>query len=240
MSVPLLDLYFVSFLVASAIYITLKINVTENSPLLERIVKYVPIKNILPFLKSLQLILALLFSYLLASDKSNISSGILAGLLFCLIGDYLIDRNLIEGMLSFGIAHLFLAISFLYGISIHLSNLTVNDFFVMLFVSILAFAYDLVFIRYLTTLKVPAKYFTPIVLYILVISFMYISATWLTYVMDVKGLIILPIGALLFMVSDSIIAIREFSNKEIKNSVIKVMGPYFIAVFFISLTSMFV
>ena len=240
MSVNLLDLYIVSFFVASSIYITFKIKISENSLLLERIKKYIPIKNILPFFKSLPLILALVFCYLLTSDKSNISSGILAGLLFCLIGDYLIDRNLIEGMLSFGITHLFLAISFLYGITIHLSNLTVNDFFIMLFVFILALAYDLMFIKYLSTLKIPAKYFTPIVLYIFVISFMYITATWLTYVMDVKGLIILPIGALLFMVSDSIIAVREFANKEIKYSVIKVMAPYFVAVFFISLTPMFV
>ena len=157
-----------------------------------------------------------------------------------MLGDYLIDKNFIQGMASFGIGHIAFITSFLVGIINNKTNLTDNFYYIIGLIIAGVIIYDLIFIKYLTTLQVPEKYFKPIIVYILLISVTFLSITSLAFVIDVRNLIILPLGAVLLILSDSTIAIREFGSKDMKYSVIKVMVPYYIAIFCFSLTTMYV
>lgn len=238
-SFMLLSVYTVLFFVTSILYISFK---TFLRPKVEtflassKITSYV---NILTLLKAIPLVLAIFFAYFLRSDRSLLYMGIIIGLLFCLLGDYFIDRTFIEGMLMFAIAHIFFIISFLYVIDVHLTSFTLQDFGIMGFITLLIVIYDYFFLKYLRMLNMPDKYITPITGYTLLISLMLASSIWLAYTTTIANIVLLPIGALFFVLSDSLIALREFSSKEINYSVLSIMGSYYIAIFLISLTTLF-
>lgn len=234
-----LTVYSVLFFVTSLVYISFKTFLKPRfEPFLSsnKIISYI---NVLTLLKAIPLVLAILFAYFLRSERSVLYLGIIIGLLFCLLGDYFIDRTFIEGMLMFAIAHVFFIISFLYGIDVHLTSFTLQDFGLMGFITLLIVIYDFFFLKYLRMLNIPDKYVTPITGYTILISLMLASSIWLAYTAAIAEVVILPIGALLFVSSDSLIAIREFSGKEIDYSVLKVMGTYYMAIFCISIITMF-
>jgi uncharacterized membrane protein YhhN len=195
-------------------------------------------KYILTILKIIPITLAMIFTILLKNENSDLYSGIFIALSFCILGDIFIDRNLIQGMLFFAIAHLFFIITFLYGIIIHLVNFTSSDLVILSLMSTLILIYNYTFVKYLILLKLPDKYRNPIILYSILISIMFVTSSILSYVINIGALIALPIGALLFVTSDSLIAIREFREKEMDFSVIKIMGSYYLAIFLISVTSL--
>ena len=236
-----MDFYFylVIYLVTSMFYIALKTSLKER---LENLLKYkmfVTYPIILSIVKAIPLVLAMMFAFLLKTEKSALYLGIEAGLLFCLLGDFFIDRSLIQGMLMFSLAHIFFIFTFIYGISLHFSNFLANDFIVLSTLTILIIGYDYAFSRYLLLLHIPDRYNVPIIIYMILISLMLTISIWLAYIVAIGPVILLPLGALLFVVSDSLIAVREFSGKVMDRSVIKIMGTYYIAIFFISLTTMF-
>ncbi len=233
----LLFVYISLFLVTSLLYISFK---TTLKTTIETFLVSRKISNyglVLTILKSLPLILAVMFAYFLRSARSELYPGIIIGLLFCLLGDYFIDRSLIEGMLMFAIAHVFFIITFLYGIVLHETSFTLRDFGLMGFITFLIIIYDYVFLKYLHLLKIPEKYVTPITAYTILISLMLASSIWLAYTNPLPEVVLLPIGALFFVVSDSLIALREFSGKELSHSISRIMGTYFVAIFLISITT---
>lgn len=238
----LLYIYFLTFLVSAAIFLALKTTTLGSTKNQEEDTTSNSIIRILPVLKGLPVLLAVIFSYLLASRKteSTFVIGIMLALLLCLIGDYLIDKSFIKGMMAFGLGHIVFTISFSYGIILNDSNITQTTVILLSVLIVIIAVYGILFIKYLSMLQVPKKYFNPIKVYIFLISLMFLTATSLAYLKDVEKLIFLPIGALLFVFSDSTIALREFRPKEMKYSVIKVMAPYYLAIFCLSLTTMYV
>ena len=232
--------YILFYFISAALFIALK---TSLRPNLENFLKrkgYVSYNNILTLTKAIPLIIAIVFSYYLRSKRSDVFLGIFLALIFCLLGDYFIDRSLIQGMLLFAIAHIFFIFSFLYATTIHLINFSATDFIVLSIITSLIILYDYTFLRYMNILHIPQKYILPVTLYTILLSFMFASSVWLTYLLTIGEVIILPLGTLLFVVSDSMIAMREFSGREIKNSSLYIMGTYYSAIFLISLTVMYI
>ena len=236
----LLVIYFLLYFAFAIIYISLKTNLRDNVEIFLSRRRITTFGNISTTFKAIPVLLALFFAYLLKSDRSTLYFGKIIALLFCVFGDFFIDRSFIEGMLMFAIAHIFLIFSFAYGISVHLANFTIEDFIVLAIITLLIIVYDYVFLRYLSLLKIPEKYVTSIYIYTFLISLMLASSIWLTYIDTINQVIVLPFGALMFVVSDSLIAVREFREREMSYSEIKIMGTYFLAIFLISLTPMFV
>ena len=232
-------LYIVTYSATAIFYIALKTVLKEKLEELLKFRLFLTYPVILSIFKAVPVILAMIFAFLLKSEKSYLYLGIEAGLLFCLLGDFFIDRSLIQGMLFFALAHIFFIFTFLYGITIHLANFLANDFIVLSTLTTLIIVYDYAFFRYLLLLPIPDRYNIPILIYTILISLMLASSIWLTYIVAIGPAILLPLGALLFVVSDSMIAIREFSEKMMNFSVVKIMGTYFTAILFISLTTMF-
>lgn len=231
-------IYLFLFFTSAAIYISLKMKFLGNSNSLKQKDINQNFKYILTILKIIPITLAMIFTILLKNENSDLYSGIFIALSFCILGDIFIDRNLIQGMLFFAIAHLFFIITFLYGIIIHLVNFTSSDLVILSLMSTLILIYNYTFVKYLILLKLPDKYRNPIILYSILISIMFVTSSILSYVINIGALIALPIGALLFVTSDSLIAIREFREKEMDFSVIKIMGSYYLAIFLISVTSL--
>ncbi|MFX1507116.1 MAG: lysoplasmalogenase family protein, partial [Promethearchaeota archaeon] len=75
----------------------------------------------------------------------------------------------------------------------------------------------------------------PILVYCVVISLMLISSIMLWGTLGKLEAIIVVIGALFFVISDSIIGIHEFHHK-ISRSVLMVMFTYYFAIFLLSLS----
>lgn len=236
----LLEFYFLLFFLTALTYIYLKTKSENYTPGFDKLNLFIKYKDVLMLLKSLPLILAIIFSFLLKKTSSDVYTGIFFALLFCFLGDYFIDRNLIQGMLFFAMAHIFLIISFVYSTLLHLVILQTYDYLLLITLTVLILVYDYTFVRYLMMIKIPEKYNLPIAFYSLLISMMFASTIWLTYISGIGELIILPIGAFSFMISDTIIAIREFRPKQISNSVVKIMGPYYLAIFLLSLATMYI
>lgn len=236
----LLESYVLLFIIFAVLYIYLKQSEQKNDEEIAKEHSFMKNKDTLSFLKAIPVFLALIFSFLLQNNRTEIYPGIFFALLFCLLGDFFIDRNLIQGMLFFSMAHIFLIISFIYALIIHFSNLLTEDFLALLLLTGLIFIYNYAFIRYLIALKIPENYNAPVVIYSLLLSTMFSSAVWLAYILRVGELIILPLGALLFLVSDSLIAIREFGSKNLTYSTQKIMGLYYSAILLISLSILYV
>ncbi len=232
-------LYFLLYFSSAILYIAFKTILKEKSENILKTKIIISYANVSSILKAIPLLLAVVFSYLLKMEKSELYLGIIVALAFCLLGDFFIDKSLIQGMLMFAIAHIFFLFTFIYGISIHLVNFQPNDFIILSILTSIVIIYDYVFLRYLLMLKVPEKYHSPLIIYTLMISAVFATAIWLSYIVTIGQVIILPLGMFLFIISDSLIALREFSGKDIPNSVVKIMGSYYVAIFLISLTTMF-
>lgn len=191
-------------------------------------------------LKIIPALLTIIFALLIRNPKfeSDLYLGIIIALIFCLIGDIAIEYNLINGIIMFSIAHIFFILTFFSGYWIHFYHL---DFIPVMFLSIMVFLiiiYNSLFINFLKGGGKLGKLTAPITIYTMLISTMFTLAFSVVYFMRLDQLaIVIPIGALFFIISDSLIAIREFHTKDIKYSVAKIMGTYYIAIFLLSFTS---
>ena len=236
----LLLAYFFLFFLSALIYIVLKSYLAEFERIFGIKRLFFKYTDVLMIFKALPLVMAIIFSYFLKKQTSDVYIGIALALIFCFLGDFFIDRNLIQGMLFFAMAHVFLIISFLYSLSLHIGILQTESFLLLILLTLLIFIYDYMFVRYLTMIKMPKKYNTPIAIYSILISTMFASSMWLAFISGIGELIILPLGAFLFLISDSMIAIREFRPKQISFSVTKIMGTYYLAIFLISLSIIYI
>lgn len=232
-------LYFLLYFVSAVVYILFKTTFKEKAENILQARSIISYTNISSLLKGIPLLLAILFAYVLKTGESELYLGVIVALFFCLLGDFFIDKSLIQGMVMFSIAHMFFLFTFVYGISIHLVKFQPNDFIVLSSLTSLILMYDYVFLRYLLMLKVPQQYNAPLIIYTLLISSVLVSSIFLAYIVPVGQEALLPLGMILFVISDSLIAVREFSGKEMSHSVTMIMGSYYLAILLISLTTMF-
>lgn len=138
------------------------------------------------------------------SNSGDYKKFIILGLIFSLFGDIFImlsENKFVFGLISFLIAH----IIYIYAFSIK------NNFILPMYLSIPFVIYGLVMYLYLYKNLKELK--IPVFVYISIILVMGISAFNLWYIKDNNLSLLAFIGSLLFIISDSVLAIDKFKKK---------------------------
>ncbi len=180
----------------------------------------------LPFhfvIKIIPIICLLILSAL--NSKTIIRILLFAALVFSAAGDAALGidkQNLfITGLIFFLIAHIFYIILFFRGFKFNKNSILIN-------ISILIYAVTIgFFLR-----NIENRYLIPVMVYILIITIMTIGAGFYSTGNKYKTVYFVLIGAVLFMFSDSMLAINEFLY-EFPYSGPIVMIVYYLAQFFI-------
>lgn len=159
---------------------------------------------------------------------------VLAGaFVFCFLGDLGMEKGLITGLPLFLIAQILFSVAFLSQ-SLTL-GVTVESLFLTGLVTLVMAIYLILFLRYLESSETGlGKFRIPVLIYCVFISLMFISSVLLLSVSEILEFGLVALGGLLFVISDSIIAVREFHH-EISNRELKVMSTYYIAILLLSL-----
>jgi uncharacterized membrane protein YhhN len=190
------------------------------------------LRRVSVILKPIPAGLAALNLFLLRPSPSIFYLLMTVGLVLCLLGDIGMDIGLIPGLGLFMCAHItfitaFLSQSFALGIS------PMTFLLVAIFLAF-TLGYFILLMRYLTPGL--GKYKIPVMIYALVISTMMVSCCLLWLTSGTPFGIIILAGAIIFVISDSLIGVREFHHK-FSHPTIKVIGTYFLAIFLLSLTA---
>ncbi len=157
-----------------------------------------------------------------------------AALVFCMFGDIGMEADLIPGIGMFLIAHILYTINFLWQATT--TGFDILQGIIAVVCMGLMVLYVFILIRYLRASgpEVPPFILKAGTLYFLLISATLSTALFLWLTSDnILGL--LPvIGALFFILSDSLIAINEFRQK-ISHHEFYIMPTYYLAIFLLSL-----
>ncbi len=170
--------------------------------------------------------------------------GLTMALLLCAIGDALIIKKLLYGLIAFLIAHIFFITAYAnkiaetFPLNSNLMVIALGLFFIILLVDVSFYIY---LKRNANTAFEKMKY--PIIIYMSFISLNVLSAGALTLLLIESNLfsLIVLVSSLLFFLSDSIIALREFHRDfPLKHSIFVIMSTYYTAIFLISLIPLIV
>ncbi len=178
---------YILFIISSIVYAVILI-VNPELPL-HFIIKIIPIicLLILTIIHSADNIKILLLSALVFSAAGDITLGI----------D--IENLFILGLIFFLIAHIFYIILFFKGFKFNKKSIPIN-------ILILIYAVTIG----LLLRNIENKYLIPVILYLLIITVMAVTASFYSTGNKYKTVYFVIIGAVLFMISDSIIAINKF------------------------------
>ncbi|MFX1284034.1 MAG: lysoplasmalogenase family protein [Promethearchaeota archaeon] len=224
--------YLLIFWIVACIFIIFKsIKIEEIRVESEIIHKLINFSS--PFIKGVPAILAALFVLIMRSSDSLFFFVLIGAFLFCFAGDLGMEKGILVGLPLFLIAQLLFSIAFLgQAFSIGISFETLIPTAVVIGVVV---GYMFMFLRYLDSSETGLGEFKiPVIMYCLVISTMLISSFLLWITLGILEVIVMILGAIIFVISDSIIGIHEFHHK-ISRNVLKVMGTYYMAIFLLSL-----
>ncbi|MFX1482211.1 MAG: lysoplasmalogenase [Promethearchaeota archaeon] len=157
-----------------------------------------------------------------------------AALVFCMIGDLGMEIDLVPGIGMFLIAHILYTVDFLWHSSV--VGLSMVPIVTAVICMIVGVVYVFMFIRYLRSSgpEVPPFILRAGSLYFIIITAT-LSTSLLLWQATGAPLGYMPvIGALIFMVSDSFIAINEFHHR-IRHHEFYIMPTYYLAIFLLSL-----
>jgi len=190
-------------------------------------------------IKAVPALLAMIFAWYWFSVLSATLFGMFylilgIALFFCMLGDVAMEKDLVPGIGMFLLAHLIFNVIFLRQASLLTPNFTNMLIAMVCFGGFVVYVF--MFIRYLRSSgpEVP-----PFILKAGSFYFILISATistslllWLTS-RTILGFIPV-VGAVFFIISDSIIALNEFHHKLTRPDLL-IMPTYYIAIFLLSL-----
>jgi uncharacterized membrane protein YhhN len=179
------------------------------------------------------LVVLSLIAYFLASTKgvqSDLKKWIVMSLVFSVIGDVflLFQRSdsifFILGLSAFMVAHIFYII-FFHSVRV---RETIESRWWLLLIIVVYYGGMIYFLSpYLGDMSLPVR------IYGIVISFMLMLAMHMTYLPDRKTGLLILLGATLFIISDSILAINKF-YAHFRFSGLVIMGTYGIAQLFLT------
>ncbi|MHA1975727.1 MAG: lysoplasmalogenase [Candidatus Hodarchaeales archaeon] len=225
-------LYFVGFWFFALLYIVVKSiksdEITLNSDIFNKFTQYSTIIKVFPTG------LAILFIFYLGHDSVYLSLILGLGIFFCMLGDMGMERGLIPGLPIFLVAQIILMVTFI-GEAVDI-GITAESLFLTEIVAVGTIIYIILFLRYLETSdKGLGKFRLPVLIYCIFISGMLSSTVLLWINSGVLEFVLVILGALLFVISDSTIAVREFHH-DFSYREIKVMSTYYAAIFLLSLS----
>ena len=194
----------------------------------------VGVKSYQTAVKAIPTLLALIYVFYTLPSGALFYVLLGIALFFCMLGDVAMEKDLIPGIGMFLFAHLFFTGNFLWQAISLTPNLT------NILIAILCFGGFVVYvIMYIRYLKSSGPEIPDFVLKAGSFYFILISATlstslllWLT-----TGAYwgFLPVvGAIFFIISDSIIALNAFHH-ELSHSELLIMPTYYLAIFLLSL-----
>jgi uncharacterized membrane protein YhhN len=170
------------------------------------------------------IIVPLLILYYLTSVRNNVNISILAALILSWAGDISIDFSFVPGLLCFLAAHIMYIVAFLR-IS---GKSSLFPRRIYLFLPLVLYGAILIIFLYpgLDTMKVPVIFYA-----IVILSMVAAAINRLDRVSRPSYIIVLT-GAILFVISDSIIAVTRFGH-PFTHSGIAVMITYIVAQYLI-------
>jgi uncharacterized membrane protein YhhN len=188
--------------------------------------KYSQGKYIHYVFKPLTIILIIFFAMARRPDTGSFYKFlIIAALLLSLIGDILLmlpKSQFIQGLLAFSIAHIIYCLAFMQN---------VGRFYFLILIPILFYGTS----NYFVLSKNLSKLRIPVFFYVMIITLMgWLAVNRYLNFQDSKGLYTL-IGGILFLISDSILAINKF-KKHFKFAEVIILGSYFSAQLFFALS----
>lgn len=230
----LVYIYILIFTLFAVLFISIK-SYKQNEP----IIKHDIIEKLIPFHKLIKILpagSAILFVLLSKNDSIYFSIVLSSALFFCLLGDLGMEKGVIPGLPIFLIAQLLFIISFLgQALEIGINGEAV---IITLILALLFALYFYYFINYLNSSeKGLGELFIPVIIYCVFISGMVLSIVIVWFSSGLLEFSIIFLGGLLFVISDSTIAIREFHHRFSYN-VVKVMTTYYAAILLLSLASL--
>ncbi|MHA2203098.1 MAG: lysoplasmalogenase [Candidatus Hodarchaeales archaeon] len=186
------------------------------------------------FIKGVPPILAALFVLIERSGDSLFFLVLVGAFIFCFAGDIGMEKGILTGLSLFLIAQLFFSIAFLG------QAFTIGSSFETLILTVAIIAvvavYMFIFLRYLDSSESGLGEFKiPVIMYCIVISLMFVSSFILWGTLRRLEAVVVVLGASVFVISDSIIAVHEFHH-ELSKNVLKVMTTYYTAIFLLSLS----
>ncbi len=177
--------------------------------------------------------LTVVFIILIALEPNHPTSSfyrytILAGLLFSLAGDIFLmlprDRFFIHGLISFFIAHFFYVAAFTYESGLDLPGWSMGLFLI----------YGMVMMRVLWPHLGEMR--APVLAYVLAILLMGWTATSRWMLTEQPGSLLAMLGALLFIASDSLLALDKFKGR-FRSAQLLIFSTYAIAQWLIALST---
>ena len=184
------------------------------------------------FIKAIPTGLTTIFVFLMRPSDSPFYFILTIGFLFCMVGDIGMEKGLVQGLIFFLFAQIFFSVAFIYQ-SIKF-DITIDSLVIPILVAVGMISYTLLLMRYLESSEARlGKFKAPGITYFIFIGLMLVSAVllWTTSKKLEFGIVI--IGGLLFIISDSTIAVNQFHH-NISYREIKVMSTYYAAILLIS------
>ncbi|TFG27757.1 lysoplasmalogenase [Candidatus Thorarchaeota archaeon] len=155
-------------------------------------------------------------------------------LVLCALGDVGMEINILPGLGLFLFSHIFYTSNFFFqSLTLGLTIIPLTAFGVCLVIMI---GYIFFYQRYLKTTQkeVEPALLKAVNVYALMISLTLSTALLLWFSSEIMLGFIPLIGAIFFVLSDSIIGIREFHH-DIKNAELIILSTYYLAIFLLSL-----
>lgn len=227
-----LVVYGTVFAIMSVLYIILRSGQKGEFAFSKRMGEKLP-ENFLVALKIIPAGLAAFYVILERGLSDWFYVGIALALVFCLLGDFGIEKSFLVGMGFFALAQLTFITSYL--VKVAQLGFGTSQLTIVLVLIICFTAYVVFFVRFLDRGGDGLGEFKgPVAVYSILISGMVVATIFYLLVSN-ELLVILPVaGALSFVVSDSIIASREFRRSP-PYQVLLVHFTYYLALFLISL-----
>ncbi len=226
--------YLVIFSFSAVLYIIIKAIKVEELHFENKILlKLLPFSTVIKALPA-----GLTIVFVLVNNNDSFFMHVVLGiaLLFCMFGDIGIEKGLIPGLIMFLVGQILFIVAFV-GQALT-KEINVEPLLLTAVVTLGMVIYIVFFLRYLeSSEKGLGEFKIPVLLYCAFLSGMFLSTFLLWMSSGVMELGIVVLGGLLFVISDSIIAIREFHH-PINYSTLKVMSTYYSAIFLLSLASL--
>lgn len=181
--------------------------------------KYKILKNQLLIFKPLTLILILLIATIFPAVESSYKIFIVLGLLFSLLGDIFLiypEQHFKKGLIVFLIGHVCYIIAFTISTGFHFT------LWIFLPVIVVGILYLRIILPYSGKMKIP------IIVYITIILIMGWTAIERFHNDPTLRTILPVIGAVLFMISDAVLALNKFKNSFFSAELI-ILTTYFTA-----------
>jgi uncharacterized membrane protein YhhN len=155
-------------------------------------------------------------------------------LVFCVLGDFGMEVNLLSGLGMFLFGHIIFIITFIWqSIIIGITAIPVVVFGIAFFIMLV---YIVLFRRYLSTTEkdTPKPLLRAVDVYSLMISLTLCTSVFLWFTSSTILGYIPVLGAIMFVISDTMIGIREFHH-DFKYQNYLVYSTYYIAIYLLSL-----